>query len=80
MLQVTPLRILVIISVGIILYRSLLYALGIKENSHLERRKRVTNWDANKTKQRFVLLYLFTLILVTILIFLFIQYKTGGVL
>ena len=79
MYPVTVLRILLIATVGLILYWFILYIVGCGERRILKRRRRTLGEDREGLKSKIVLIYLVALFVVITLSFLTIKYWIRGV-
>jgi hypothetical protein len=77
-LQVTAFRISIIIGIGIILYFSLLFAIGLIEGRHLKKKKSVSDKNKESAKVKIVLMYLLILYATIVLCFLLIENYIRG--
>jgi|GEM_PF-2202278 hypothetical protein len=80
MWQMTILRIALLLILGVLLYRSLLYMAGKKECLRLKIRKRGRSFLSNQYKVRIKNIYFLILAVIIILCFLAIKIKVRGAL
>lgn len=79
MLQVTVLRVCLMITLGVVLFLGLLYISGCVESRYLRKRSKRQGFKQEKQKARIFLYYLIVLVLGISLSFLLITFKIRGV-
>lgn len=79
MSQIGLLRFVLIVSIGLAFYFSLLFALGMYEGGHIKRRKKLMIKATKIPRSRILFIYLLSLVTAILLLFILIKYRIRGV-